>query len=1137
MQNTLWNAFSINLWSNFEPLDITLPVYVKVVKGDHDRKTVYRTQLLFASGYHAENFVLQRAVQKLTRTVRKRCDEYGKSWNQKNLRALTFSPASLQHTTCKFDIQLKKSRVRCKYFMVWYETMGRRIAFCPEIPDICFEFGKGEIESRTQEVFQARYAKLQREDSHFESPDAYSIDSKCWLTSIDVSLNINQESQDEINKKMLSMWTRDTVSGEHELTRVGRCLDWLYPDDLDRAFLREEQAAALQRLLELPDQRPVLLVGDSLVGKTTLIHEVVARRVEARQQEALEKGKDQKSTTNRKNVWLLSPQRLISGMSYVGQWEQRVHAILQTAADKKHVLYFDDLIGLFRAGQSSCSNLCVADLLRKPLQDRSVRFLAECTTGGYEQLLNLDRSFADLFHVMHLDEMNEDETLRVCIRTSRTVERKHKATFDPDALPAVIQLQRQYGGSQCFPGKAVRFLKQIGIKFGGYRIARDEVLSEMASTCGIRLPMVDDQHTLVRKNVTEEFENQIVGQKAAVDACVDLVMTEKARLSPEGKPIMTMLFTGPTGVGKTETAKALSKYLFNDETKMVRFDLNEFKTGYSAARLVGTFDQPEGLLTSVIRHRPYSVILFDEIEKAHPDVFDVLLQVIGEGRLTDAIGRTTDFGNTVIVMTSNLGAQRAGQTVGFVPGDDQRHYIAAAEKFFRPEFFNRIDRVVPFHRLDREQIASIAERLMRKVVSREGLMRRRCILNVGPALISDIVDVGYDQSMGARGLKRAIEQHFTHPVATELSAVRSETPTLITVRRKENSDGANELDISVFPLENVEMTQQPVYESLDELVDKAESFLSRVRAECFAQRPEGEISGSGMSPELLRYFALVEEANQIEQSIQKIRVALDAKTDAAKPAMPIGQSRRSVADRERRRVQSRTILQDVASINDIHQFLRDKADAAKEGSDSLADQLVRNCRVLEAMAKSNESEVIFYFKGSSITGYNKGTADSRSHGVAAADNVRQIYAAYHETAIRLMGFDWRTKETIIGGKGVRLMYMSGSCVTALLKNEVGYCLMCDNKGMLSLDETGFLTTDDPDFQTLKDAILSDEPLAETIQCESIESFKPHKVLRLWNECVDFRTGEAQGGHLTGKRLLPLIQSGLPLPEEFNQEGN
>ncbi len=1112
---------------------------MKVVKGDADRKTVYRTQLLFAPGFNSENIVLQRAVQRLTQNVRKRSEEFGKAWNQKNLIPLTFNPASLQHATCRVALDLKKVRSNCKFFMVWFESMDRRVAFCPEIADLWFEFGKGELESRTQEVLTAWFRERQKEDgADFVSPERYAIDSKCWLTSIDVSLNINQESRDEMEKKMASLWTRETISGESELPRVGRCLDWLYPDDLDRAYLREKEADALQRLLELPDQRPVLLVGDSLVGKTTLIHEVVSRRVEKQQRESLEKGKDQKNNTNKKNVWLLAPQRLISGMSYVGQWEQRVHAILKTAAQKKHILYFDDLIGLFRAGKSSCSNLCVADLLRKPLQQRSVRFLAECTTGGYEQLLNLDRSFADLFHVMHVEEMNEDETLRVCIQTSRDVERQHKAWFDPDALPTVIQLQRQYGGSLRFPGKAVRFLKQIGVKFNRRPIGRFNVLEEMASTCGIRLPMVDDQRTLDRKDVVKEFDDLIVGQKDAVGACVDLVMTEKARLSPEGKPIMTMLFTGPTGVGKTETAKALAKYLFDDASKMVRFDLNEFKTGYSAARLVGTFDQPEGLLTSAIRHRPYSVILFDEIEKAHPDVFDVLLQVIGEGRLTDAIGRTTDFGNTVIVMTSNLGAQRAGQTVGFVPGDDQRHYIAAAEKFFRPEFFNRIDRVVPFHHLDRDQIATIAQRLMSQVVSREGLMRRRCILNVDSALISDIVDVGYDQAMGARGLKRAIEQHFTHPVAAELSAIRSETPTLITVEKKGNRKDVAELSINVLPLENVEPTGQPVYESLEELAEMARAFLVRVRRDYFPERPAGEISGSGMSPELLRHFALVEEANQIEQSIERIRDAMDARADASMPAMPIGQSRRSVADREKHGNQSRTFLQDVASIRDIHEFLRDAGGAGNDGSsDSLADQLVRSCRILRAMVSSTESEAILFFKTLEKSRVHKGVADSKFPNGVAPDSYL-VLAGYHEAMFRSMGFDWRTREVSIGGNAVRLMHVSGSCVTAMLKNEAGYNMRCYPSGKLTLDETGFLTANDPDFEVLKAAIMSDAAPDEPFMCKSIEQRKPLKVLRfLGATSIDFRTGDTSAGQMTKERLLQLVQSGLPLPKEFNQKGN
>ena len=1119
-------------------MEFTLPVYVKVVKGDAERKTVYRTQLLFAPGHHSENIVLQRAVQRLTRNVRKRCDEFGKGWNQKGLAPLTFNPGSLQHTTCKVDLQLKKIRSSCKFFVVWFESLGRRVAFCPEIPSLWFEFGKGELESRTQSALQEWFLERQRDEGDdFVRPERFAIDSKCWLTSIDVALNIDQQSRDDIEKKMLSMWSAQTVSGDTELNRVGRCLDWLYPEDLGRAQLRDTEADTLQRLLELPDRRPVLLVGDSLVGKTALIHEVVARRVEKVQQSLLEKGKEKKNVANRKNVWLLAPQRLISGMSYVGQWEQRVHAILKTATEKKHILYFDDLIGLFRAGKSSCSNLCVADLLRKPLQQRSVRILAECTTGGYEQLLNLDRSFVDLFHVMHIEEMSEDETLRVCLQTSRDVESQHKAWFDPDALPTVIRLQRQYGGSHCFPGKAVRFLKQIGVKFNRRPIARSNVLNEMSSTCGIRLPMIDDQQTLERKQVVTAFENLIVGQADAVNACVDLVMTEKARLSPEGKPIMAMLFTGPTGVGKTETAKALANYLFDDVSKMVRFDLNEFKTPYSVARLVGTFDQPEGLLTSAIRHRPYSVILFDEIEKAHPDVFDVLLQVIGEGRLTDAIGRTTDFGNTVIVMTSNLGAQRAGQSVGFVPGDDQRHYIAAAEKFFRPEFFNRIDRVVPFHQLNREQIASIAERLMSQVVSREGLMRRRCILNVGPELISDVVDVGYDQSMGARGLKRAIEQHFTHPVASELSAVRSETPTLITVEKKDDTKDSTGLSIDVLPLENVDLVGQPEYDSLEELAAQAESFVERVRAEHFPERPAGEISGSGMSPELLRYFALVEEANQIQQTIDSIRDAAEAKSDAAMPAMPIGQSRRSVTDREKTSVTSRSFLQDVASINDIHQFLRHASGSNGGGSaDSVEAQLVRKCRTLEAMGHSRESEAIFFFIFSRRNPkVLRRIADSR---IPIGDGRPFLHAEFPEETYRSMGFDWRTKELDVGGRIVRLMHVEGVCVNSMLNHESGYSLFCDSRGKLSLVETGLLTTDVPEFQQLKTAIMSDEILFDRFSCDAIESRKRLKVLRFFGESsVDFRTGQTMKGTPTPEKLLLMMQSGLPLPKEFTRGEN
>ena len=347
-------------------LQISLPVYVKVLKGDSKKKSAYRAQLLFYRDHASENVVLQRAMTKLSRTMRKLFTALGKEWNQRSMVNMSFNPAGLQQTSAAFDFTLKSRYWRCKYFFVTFPSFGRNIAFCPDIPDLWFEYERDELASRAAEVYEAYFRELySRDEDRVQStpPTLFNADSKRWITWIDVRANIDQISEDENAKKMMALWTNSSVNGEGELDRVGRCLDWQYPDDLDRSFCRDEEADLLQRLMEMPDRRPVMLVGDSLCGKTALVHEVVSRRVESRQQRT--ETTEQKVDKSRDNVWLLAPQRLISGMSYVGQWEERVHAILKSANKKNLTLYFDDPIGLFRAGKSSCSNLCVADLLAK----------------------------------------------------------------------------------------------------------------------------------------------------------------------------------------------------------------------------------------------------------------------------------------------------------------------------------------------------------------------------------------------------------------------------------------------------------------------------------------------------------------------------------------------------------------------------------------------------------------------------------------------------------------------------------------------------------------------------------------------------------------------------------------------------
>ena len=555
------------------------------------------------------------------------------------------------------------------------------------------------------------------------------------------------------------------------MQRVGRCLDWLYPDELDRALLRDTEVDELFRLLAAPDRRPVLIVGPRQCGKTTLLHEVVFRRVA-----------DRKSPfVNRDCTWLLSPQRLISGMSYVGQWENRLLGILKHAK-KRHYVLTDDLVGLF---VRNLGELDTAPPSAKPFLERRVRVVGEITPEGLRVLQERDRSFADLFHVLPVRELPDAETLRVLIGVQRRLEGKFRCGFDVDALPAVIDLQRRYERTGAFPGKAARMLTRLAVKADADRAAgektdeprdpstpavtvtRDGVLTEFQAQSGLSVQFLDRRARLNREDILSAIQTQVIGQDEAVEAAGDVIAVAKARLNDPDRPLAAFLFLGPTGVGKTETAKAVARYLFGDADRLVRFDMNEYVNPGSAARLVGTFDQPEGLLTTAIRRQPFAVVLLDEIEKADPEVFDLLLQVLGEGRLTDALGRTADFTNGIIILTSNLGVRESEAQVGFREGGSAAaaSYVRAAERFFRPEFFNRLDRVLPFRRLSRDHTRKIADRLVTDVLNREGFRQRKCVLNVTPAAVERVIDAGYDPFLGARAMKRAVERQLTQPAA------------------------------------------------------------------------------------------------------------------------------------------------------------------------------------------------------------------------------------------------------------------------------------------------------------------------------------------------------------------------------------
>jgi ATP-dependent Clp protease ATP-binding subunit ClpA len=835
----------------------------------------YTARPLFVSRIEKSDDNLNRLLSKLRREVVSTLETLGRKPRHDELAAWTFSPRITTHRVA-LAIELRRRIARVKYLVAVFDHMGRRLAFTPALPHLWFEVSRNEaIEDRATAVYTEYWRQVERDaDEHEEVRlEATSLSGKAWVQVLEVSANIPAVVPKPPPMNFLMLGGADTGDGASELRRVGRCLDWLYPDELERAILRQREVAELTRLLGEPDRRPVLLCGPRLAGKTAIVHECVFQRVAQRKQ----------LHHQQENVWLVSPQRLISGMSYVGQWEGRLLAILAHCRRRDHVLYFDDLIGLFLAGLTSNSTLSAAVVLKPYLERRDVRVLGEISPEALHILQERDRGFADMFHVIPVREPSDADTVRILVDQQRRLEGKHACNFGLDVLPTVIDIQRRYDRAAAFPGKAAAVLTRLAVRAttkqedeegqdrgkkqdfdplaGRTDVVRNDVLLDFAARSGLSLAFLDPRERLDRDDVRDRLREQIIGQSEAVEALADVVSIAKARLNDPDRPLAAFLFLGPTGVGKTECAKAIARTLFGDAERLLRFDLNEYNQPGAAARLVGTFSQPEGLLTSAIRRQPFAAILLDEIEKADPEVFDLLLSVLGEGRLTDALGRTADYSNAIIMLTSNLGVREAEGNLGFTAEQDRSTtYTRAAEKFFRPEFFNRLDRVIPFRKLTRDEMATIARRLVNDVLTREGFGQRKCVLNVSNDALDRVIAAGYDPALGARAMKRAVERELTQPAASKLAELSPDELTIVTVR----SSGSH-LAVSVQAPGWADKVEVGTREGMDvaQRLAAAWDSLEAIDERIDRARPSGPVVSGRVSREHERYFALKELADEI----------------------------------------------------------------------------------------------------------------------------------------------------------------------------------------------------------------------------------------------------------------------------------
>jgi ATP-dependent Clp protease ATP-binding subunit ClpA len=928
-------------------MNFSIPVYVESVRS-RGSAPVYQARPLFFPAPVQRGERLERLLARLARDLAQTLAELGRQSRHDGLAAWTFHPA-LRQQRIELTIPLRRRTSHCRFLFVVFRALGRRLAFTPAVPEVWFDVARGEsLSGRAAEALTRHFRELERvagEDEDVD-PARHSLTGTAYVTTLELTVRPPITPPPVPRNAFFFLGDQAPPDGARELRRAGRCLDWLYPDALDRVLLRDGELDELTRLLRAPEQRPVLLVGSRQVGKTALVHECVWRAVAARRSPFADRG----------NVWLLAPARLISGMSYVGQWENRLLAILKEARRRRHVLYFDDLIGLFLAGVSSCSSLSVADVLKPYLERGEVRVLGEITPEALRVLRERDRGFADLFHLLPVREPTEEQTLRILISVQRQLEARHRCRFSLDVLPVVHDLQRRYARGVAFPGKAAGFLRQLAVKFAGKEVSRDDALREFHLRSGVALGFLDRRVRLERREVLEALGRQVVGQDAALEAAADVLAVAKARLNDPGRPLGVFLFLGPTGVGKTESARAVARYLFGDAERLLRFDLNEYGEPGAAARLVGTFGSPEGLLTSAIRRQPFAVVLFDEVEKAHPEVFDLLLQVLGEGRLTDALGRTADFSNALIVLTSNLGVRESEGGFGLRQEEAARDavFVRAAERFFRPEFFNRLDRVIPFRRLSRDDVRGVARKVLAGALAREGLVQRKCLPAVeGPAL-ERIVDQGYDPVLGARALKRAVERQLVQPVGERLAALPPGSFTVLHVY-----PGPNGLRVEVRVLEQAAAVSRPAADPAraEEVFRGVRAAARRVEDEFAALKPEGPVTLGQVRPEHYRYFALREQAEEVRLRADELSERLEADREAAR-GFPSYNRPDTPRRGWKRLMEWGASLREITAALDINEYLHDLAQSARAPAGPAAAELsdlLDRAALLQLVAQSLRS--------------------------------------------------------------------------------------------------------------------------------------------------------------------------------------
>ncbi len=556
---------------------------------------------------------------------------------------------------------------------------------------------------------------------------------------------------------------------------------------IDPLIGREAEVDRTIQILCRRSKNNPLYVGDPGVGKTA-IAEGLARRIV---------GREVPEVLMNATIFALDMGALLAGTRYRGDFEERLKAVLseleQTAGA---ILFIDEIHTVIGAGATSGGAMDASNLLKPALAGGVIRCIGSTTYKEYRNYFEKDRALVRRFQKIDVNEPTIEDSIKILRGLKPYYERHHKVRYTTDAIRAAVELSHRYIGDRKLPDKAIDVIDELGAaqmllpeSRRRKTITAREVEACIATMARIPPKSVSRDDREVLKNLTRDLETMVFGQDPAIEALVSAIKLARAGLRDPEKPIGSYLFSGPTGVGKTEVARQLARTL---GIEITRFDMSEYMERHTVSRLIGAppgyvgFDQG-GLLTDAIDQHPHSVLLLDEIEKAHPDLFNILLQVMDYGKLTDHNGKIVDFRNVILIMTTNAGAaELAKQAIGFGSGIRTGHDEEAITRMFTPEFRNRLDAIISFAPLAPETIGRVVGKFILQL--EEQLADRNVTIELEASARGWLAEKGYDPLFGARPLARIIQEHIKKPLAEELLFGHLAKGGIVRVRKDETED-------------------------------------------------------------------------------------------------------------------------------------------------------------------------------------------------------------------------------------------------------------------------------------------------------------------------------------------------------------